>query len=156
MSTAIIKLTVALVTAILLGWFAYDAGANSVRAEWSAERQAQADRVVENERAARAEENRRAEEAQRILVESAQAESALVARAARAERTVGGLRDEIARLNARPAPAGAQAASFSDEARVARELLGACAKEYRDLAADADGLRNQVTGLQQWVGHVVE
>lgn len=154
MNTALIKLAVALVTAVALAWGAYSMGASSVQAKWNAERQVQTERMVQEERSARAEENRRAEQAQRILVESAQAESALVARAARAERTVGSLRDEIARLNARPAPASPQAASYFDEAGVARELLGACAKEYRDLAAEADGLRNQVTGLQQWVGHV--
>lgn len=156
MSTALIKLAVALVTAIALGWGAYSMGADSVQAKWDAERQVQTERMVQEERAARAVENRRAEEAQRILVEAAEAESALVARAARAERTVGSLRDEIARLNARPAPASPEATAFAHEAGIARELLGACAEEYRGLAVDADGLRNQVTGLQQWVGHVFE
>jgi chromosome segregation ATPase len=156
MSSSLIKLAVALVTLALIGWYAHRMGANSVMAQWSKERQVQTEKLINEERQARAEERRRAKEAQRIIVEAAEAERTLLARAARAERTVGSLRDEIARLNARPAPASPQAASYFDEAGVARELLGACAEEYRGLAAEADGLRNQVTGLQQWVGHVYE
>lgn len=76
------------------------------------------------------------------------------ARAVRAEHAAGELRSTIARLDGRGAPADAGAAAFAGEARVARELLGACAGEYTQLAGEADGLRTQVTGLQEFVADV--
>lgn len=134
---------------------AYRSGKAVVRAQWNEERIQGAVEQAVAERLARSEEKRRAKETQRILEESAVREAALRARAAGAERAVVSLRDEIARLNGRPAPANAEAAGHAHEARVARELLGACSKEYGSLAAEADGLRDQVIGLQDWVGHVV-
>lgn len=67
-----------------------------------------------------------------------------------AQRAAASLRDEIARLNARPAPADPAAAGLAAEASVARELLGACSTEYHWLAGEAEGLRVQVAGLQDW------
>ena len=145
----------AVIVALVVGYgFGQRAGADRVEARWNAERQAAAEQRVKDEQASRAEEKRRAEGAQRILVEVAQGKAAAVDRAARAERAVVGLRNEIARLNAPAAQAGgnAESAGHVDEASVARELLGACAQEYRELAAQADELRDQVTGLQGWVG----
>ncbi len=152
-SAALIAVIVALVTGY---GFGSKAGADRIRAQWNAERQVLAEQNAAAEKAARAEENRRADEAQAVIEEQARRETLSRDRAARAERTVVGLRNEVARLNARPAPSDAQAAGFAHEARVARELLGACTKEYGDLAAAADGLRDQVTGLQQWVRHVTQ
>ena len=148
---------IAVIVALVAGYgFGNKAGADRIRAQWSAERQALADQRAEDEKAARAEEKRRAEQAQAVIEEQARREALARDRVVRAERTVVGLRDEIARLNARPAPDDTKAAGFAHEARVARELLGACTKEYGDLAAAADGLRDQVTGLQQWVRHVTQ
>lgn len=124
------------------------------RAAWHQERAALATRYAAAEAAARAEEKRRADDAQRIIEELGAAQAAAADRAARAERAVGGLRNTIARLNARPVPAAPSCpsvAGFAREASVARELLGACADEYRGVAAEADRIRDQLTGLQRWV-----
>lgn len=150
-------LLIAVIVALVAGYgFGNKAGADRIRVQWSAERQAVADQRAKEEQAARAEEKRRAEQAQVVLEDQARREALARDRAVRAERTVVGLRDEVARLNARPAPSDTKAAGFAHEARVARELLGACTKEYGSLAAAADSLRDQVTGLQQWVSHVTQ
>lgn len=148
---------IAVIVALVAGYgFGNKAGADRIRAQWSHEREAQANQRIKDEQAARAEEQRRAQAAQAVVDGLSEREAASRVRAARAERAAVGLRDEIARLNARPAPSDTKAAGFAHEARVARELLGACTKEYGSLAAAADGLRDQVTGLQQWVSHVTQ
>lgn len=124
------------------------------RLAWQKERAALATQYAAAEKLARIEEKRRADEAQRVADQLAVAQTATAARAARAERTVDSLRNTIAALNARPvpdAPGCPAVASYADEARVARELLGACAARYQGVAAEADQLRDQVTGLQGWV-----
>jgi hypothetical protein len=145
------KVTAALAVMAAIAFGSYQAGSNAVMVDWGKERAAQAERLVADERAARAEEQRLADESIRITAEQASRERVASDRAARAERAAVGLRDEIARLNARPAPKDAEAAGFAHEAGVARELLGACTKEYQSLARESDGLGDQVTGLQQWV-----
>lgn len=100
------------------------------------------------ERAMRELGNAMAAQSERVADETDKKLAAERARSVRAERAVAGLRDEIARLNARPAPEDSRAAALAGEARVARELLGACAAEYQWLAGEADGLRIQVAGLQ--------
>lgn len=80
----------------------------------------------------------------------------LAARAAAARRSDAGLRDEIARLNARPAPSSSDAAAYAGEARVARELLGTCSARYTGVAKEADELRDQVTGLQVFVKDILK
>jgi hypothetical protein len=89
--------------------------------------------------------------AERTAYEDAGRESARKLRAAAGAAAVRSLRAEIARLNSRPDPypAGdAGRAACASEARTARELFGESAGAYQELAAEADGLRDQVTGLQ--------
>lgn len=149
---------VATIAAIVLaiGLAGYNLGVSRVQAKWDQEVAVQTKERLAAEQAARTEEQRRVKEAQRVVDGSIEREAASLVRAARAERTVVSLRNDIARLNTRPAPSNAEATGYADEARTARELLGTCAKEYGSLAAEADGLRNQVTGLQQWVSHVTQ
>jgi hypothetical protein len=149
---------VAAVALIVLAIFVggYHFGSKSTQAEWDKQIAVQTQERLAAEQSARKEEQRRAEESRRVVDELAQREAVSRTRAAAAERTVVSLRNEVARLNARPAPGNAEAAGYANEARVARELLGACGKEYGDLAAEADGLRDQVTGLQDWVVHVTQ
>lgn len=148
---------IAVIVALVAGYgFGNKAGADRIRAQWNAERQAVAEQRVKDEQAARAEEKRRATEAQAVIEDHVHREALARDRAVRAERTVVSLRDEVTRLNSRAVPIDSQAAGFAHEARVARELLGACTKEYVDLAAEADRVRDQVTGLQQWVSHVTQ
>jgi uncharacterized protein involved in exopolysaccharide biosynthesis len=87
---------------------------------------------------------------ERITNEIDKANARLADQSTATARTARGLRDEIARLNARPAPACPEAAAIFGEASTARDLLAACADEYREMAADADRLSIQVTGLQDW------
>lgn len=91
--------------------------------------------------------------AERTAHEDAQREAARRARDAAAAAAVRGLRAEVARLNQRPDPypAGdAGLAACAGEARTARELFGESSSAYQELAAEADGLRDQVTGLQDF------
>ena len=91
--------------------------------------------------------------AERTAHEDAQREAARRARDAAAAAAVRGLRAEVARLNSRPdpyAPGDAGLAACAGEARAARELFSESAAAYSELAATADGLRDQVTGLQDF------
>lgn len=114
--------------------------------------------VAENTRQAeaqaRAKEQVLQRQAERIANDAAKKQTVLAARAATTELAAGQLRDEIARLNARPAPASPELAALVGEARTARELLGACAAEYRGVAKAADELRDQVSGLQEFTANV--
>lgn len=94
---------------------------------------------------------------ERTAHEDAKREAARAARDAAAAAAVRGLRAEIARLNARPDPypAGdAGLAACAGEAATARELLGESSGAYQELAAEADQLRDQVIGLQQFARDV--
>jgi hypothetical protein len=89
--------------------------------------------------------------AERSAHEDAQREALRRTRDAAAAAVVRGLHTEIARLNSRPDPYPAGDAGLvacAREARAARELFGESSGAYQELAAAADGLRDQVTGLQ--------
>ena len=95
--------------------------------------------------------------AERTAHEDAKREAARRARDADALAAVRSLHTEIARLNSRPDPYPAGDAGLvacAGEARTARELFGESAGAYQELAAEADGLRDQVTGLQSFARHV--
>lgn len=111
-----------------------------------ATRQAEAD--------ARAAERIMQRKTEKIADEAQKRQEELAARVVAAANAAASLRDGIAALNARPAPADPGAASFAREASTARELLGACAERYRSVAAEADGLSGQVAGLQRYVAEV--
>ena len=116
--------------------------------------------VAENTRKAEAE-VRAKEQAMQVQIEriaenEAQKTQQLVARVAAADTVARSLRDDIQRLNARPAPADPKSAAYAREASTARELLGACAAEYREVAEGADQLRNQVSGLQDYAIQVLK
>ena len=91
--------------------------------------------------------------AERTAHEDAKREAARRARDAASLAAVRGLRAEVARLNSRPdpyPPGDAGLAACAGEARTARELFGESSSAYQELAAEADGLRDQVTGLQDF------
>lgn len=79
----------------------------------------------------------------------------------RARRAAIAARGELDRLRAvlaardRAAAEHAGPSGGADDAAVERELLGACAARYQGLAAEADGLAGQVSGLQDYVRDVV-
>ena len=99
------------------------------------------------------------QKAERIAHETAQREAQLRAAGAAADARVRSLHTTIAQLNANAGAladvpgtsAGACAAAHPDAAATARELLGACSQRYAAVAAAADQLGGQVTGLQDYV-----
>ncbi|WP_208508387.1 DUF2514 domain-containing protein [Variovorax paradoxus] len=149
-------------------------GDSRVRAEWreadtkrqaaesAAAAQAQAE-SAERQRRAREEDQLKQQQAERNSREQAQREAALQSALARADSRNRGLLGTIADLNARAAAAAAAmsgagqdsgAVAFIGQASTARELLGQCSSRYTAVAADADGLRSQVIGLQDFVASV--
>ena len=125
-------------------------GAARVQAAWDAQENAR--------NAATARDNAtRFRNLERTAHEDAKREAARRVRAAAAADAVRGLHAEIARQGSRTHPyqAGdAGLAACAGEARTARELFGESAGAYQELAAEADGLRDQVTGLQSFARHV--
>ena len=153
MSVRLIVLGV-LICAAILGVKAWESrliskgdarGAARVQAAWDAQENAR--------NAATARDNAaRFRNAERLAHEDAQREAARRARDA-AAAAVRGLRAEVARLNSRPdpyPPGDAGLAACAGEARAARELFSESAAAYSELAATADGLSSQVTGLQDF------
>lgn len=95
--------------------------------------------------------------AERLADEDAQREAERVARDAAVATAVRSLRAEVARLNRRPHPypvTDAGLAACAGEATTARELFFEGASAYQELAAAADGLSSQVTGLQSFASNV--
>ena len=125
-------------------------GATRVQAAWDAQEDARSQATARDNAI-------KFRNAERTAHEDAKREAARAARDAAAAAAVRGLRAEIARLNARPDPyqAGdAGLAACAGEAATARELLGESSGAYQQLAAEADGLRDQVIGLQQFARDV--
>lgn len=110
--------------------------------------------TLESEQKARATEQSLRQQVERIAANAQERQTQLARRTADASAALAGLRDTIYRLDARPAAANSVAASVDHEARTARELLGACATEYRSVAEGADALRDQVTALQEYAASV--
>ena len=95
--------------------------------------------------------------AEKVAHEQSQRESASKAAAASAATVLRSLRTELARIKARPNPYPAGdtgLAACAGEASTARELFGESAKAFVELAAEADQLRDQVVGLQQFTASV--
>ena len=95
--------------------------------------------------------------AERVSNENAQREAARKAADAAAGASMRSLRAEITRLSRRPDPypAGdAGIAACAREATTARELFGESTDAYSGLAAEADELRDQVAGLQDFARSV--
>lgn len=99
---------------------------------------------------ARAKEQDMQANVERIAHESENKTAQFVAQSAAANRAANGLRNEIARRNARPAPACPEAAAVAVEAGAARNILGECSERYRTVASEADRLSVQVSGLQDY------
>ena len=150
-------------------------GADRIQTRWNtAEAKRQAD---EKEAAARLEKERAEAEskariadqvkqqtAERIAREQNEREASLRASLDRAGARNRGLLDTIKELNLRAlaraaadvssSSPDASASAIADEATTARSVLGQCSQRYTAVAADADGLRLQVIGLQAFVTDV--
>lgn len=131
-------------------------GAQRVRVEWAT---AEAKRLADEAQARMRDQAARQKETKRIANEQAQRDEALRSAVAAAGARERGLLATIARLNAaaRVPGAGADtgAASGADAASIARAALGECSSRYAALGGVADGLADQVIGLQDYVRTVV-
>ena len=125
-------------------------GASRVQAAWDRQE-------AERSAATTADNLAKFRNAEKVANDTAQRETERQARDAAAAVVVRGLRDQVAHLNARPDPyaAGhAGLAACAREATTARELFAESAGAFAQLAAEADGLRDQVIGLQEFVATV--
>lgn len=125
-------------------------GAARVQAAWDTQENARNDATARDNAT-------KFRNAERTAYEDAKREAARRARDAAAAAAVRGLRSEIAELNSRanPYPPGEPGiAACTREASTARELFGESAGAYQELAAEADGLRDQVIGLQDFTRSV--
>lgn len=147
------------VYAVIIAALSFFAGlshlqANAARIELAQDRTLAAEATAKAQEAARAREQTLRQQVERIAANALEHEKQRAGQIAAAQHAIAGLRNVIGTLNARPAPADPVAASFDHEASTARELLGACAQEYRAVAAQADELSDQVTGLQEYAASV--
>jgi chromosome segregation ATPase len=131
------------------------AGVNTIHAklvqtEYAKYKSQVAQQMLEAERNARQTETKLRNEVERIAANAQQRQQQQARRIADVDRALDGLRKQIAVLNADAVPADSVAAPVADAAATARELLGSCATEYREVAAVADQLKDQVTGLQEY------
>ena len=95
--------------------------------------------------------------AEKVAHDQTQRAAASQAAADAAASSLRSLRAELARLKSRTNPystGDAGLAACAGEAATARELFGESAEAYVDLAAEADQLRDQVAGLQQFAASV--
>lgn len=172
-----IWITSALVLATVLGLRAWNAhlvalgdaqGAERVQGQWQAadaqrkQEQAQAEAQVAQERAdlerqARQQEQVKQREAERIAREQANREAALRTAVSAADARNRSLHTTIAQLNADATArlsgtaASTCTASDIDAAATARNALGQCSSRYAAVAATADQLSVQVTGLLDFI-----
>lgn len=126
-------------------------GESSVQAKWDAQKKVAQQETLRLERERRADELIKFRNAERISDEQAQREAAREQRIAAGNAVADSLRSTIDRLNRRDlstAGGDPQSVALAEEAATARQLFGSCTERYRGLAAVADGLRDQVSGLQ--------
>lgn len=122
----------------------------------SALKQEHAEAVQEAVTDARAKERDMQVNTERIADETTKKNDQLVIQSVAVNRAVVGLRAEVARLNARPAPVCPEAAAIAVEASTARDVLGECSERYRAVASETDRLSVQVTGLQDYANSVCQ
>lgn len=126
-------------------------GEATVQARWDIQKRADQDESLRLQQQASREQLARMRNAERNADEQARREAATAGRIAALGQRVDRLLTTLATLNRRDLPAPTDAAgvaALAREASTARQLLGACAGRYRDVAAAADQLRDQVIGLQ--------
>lgn len=132
-------------------------GALRVQSKWDAQKlvdQAESLRLV---RLANADQLVKFRNSERNAHEQATRQAATARRAAATAAADGRMQLAIETLNQRDRAAAegdTGAAALVVKATVARELLGSCTAAYREVAAEAAGLRDQVVGLLNDANHV--
>lgn len=148
------KLWISLSLALLIAAGAMRVQRDNARAELAETRAQVAQATQQAEAQARALETAKRQQADRIAHENQTKAQAAQHAADAAAHAADSLRDGITALDASPAPADPGAAHHAEQARTARELLATCADRYTGVAADADRLAIQVTGLQAFARDV--
>ena len=122
-------------------------GAAHVEAQWQADKAAQAGRQAQAEKLMRERENLMNERVRKAESHAEMRQNENRRLAANAAATADRLRHDLAAARGRLSAATAEACRAT--ASTALELLGACADEYRSVAAAADGHRNDVETLTE-------
>ena len=141
--------------ALLVGAYLFgdQHGRGVVQAKWDAERAAMAQAAHDAQAAEDARAKRQTDQVQEIPHEQAALAASANAQLSDARTALASLRHQLQTLRSAPAcsaPA-APAASEPDVAASAPELLGQCSVQLQSVAASADALSIQVTGLQQYI-----
>lgn len=154
-----LAIVIAAIGAAVAGWGALKGhyiavgdqqGASRVQGRWDAQTVVDQAESLRLAREANADQLLKFRNSERNTDEQALREAATARRDVAARAAVRSLRSTIETLNQRDAAAAAgnaRAAALAGQAAFARELFGRCTEAYRELAAAADGLRDQVTGL---------
>jgi hypothetical protein len=148
--TAAHKLWMTACITLLLGCLGMRSQRDEARAELAGFGEQVATAQAMAEAHARAQETQMRQDADKVNHETATRLQAATRSAADAHRTADSLRATLASLNAGQAPTEPEAAGHAEQARTARDLLGACSGRYASVAADADQLAIQVSGLQEF------
>lgn len=126
-------------------------GEAKVQARWDRQQRTDQEESLRLQQEASLELLARMRNAERNADEQARREAATAGRIAALDQRVGRLLATLKALDGRDLPAPADAAgvaALAREAAAARGLFGACAQRYRDVAAAAGQLKDQVIGLQ--------
>jgi hypothetical protein len=127
-----------------------DQGKALTQADWDKQKVVDQEASLQLQKEATAEQLHRFRNAERNAYEFTRSQTATASHNASAAAADRSLHDTIDALNQRDVsgPAGDPgAAARAGEAALARELLGSCSTAHRELAKEADELRDQVTGL---------
>lgn len=132
-------------------------GAARVQKAWDEQKALDQETSLRLQREANAEQLAKFRNTERINDEQALRAQSRARRAAATGAAADGLLRAVEALNGRGVPASASdaaVAGLAQEAATARELLGSCTTAHRELAEQADGLRDQVMGLQDYAQRV--
>ena len=129
-------------------------GQDIVRAEWNTQKLVDQAESLRLQQQANADQLIKFRNAERTTYESAIRQAATARRNAAATAADERLQHIIQTLNERDLSATAGdpgATAIARKATVARELFGSCTAADRELAAEADGIRDQVAGLLDYI-----
>lgn len=132
-------------------------GEARIQSRWDAQKTVDQAETLRLERERSAEQLLKFKNAERISDEQQKLEEARLRRIAAGDAVADRLRNTIDALNRRDlstASGAPRSIAIAQEAATARQLFGSCTEKYRSLGADADGLRDQVSGLLDYVAKV--
>ena len=134
-------------------------GAQRIQGLWDKQKLVDSAVALERQQKANAEQLQKFRNTERITDEEALRTQRRLGRERNAAAVIDSLRGTIDRLNRRDLSAAAsdpRLAGIAQEAATARELFGICSAAHKDLGAEADRLRDQVTGLHDFVATVLQ